>query len=638
MFNIIRRHWPTILVSLAFLSIFGQAVRKGFQPGMPAYGDGFSFPFSPTEALQTFRSAWDLRNPGMDLPVASVLSFLTVFEAMAGVLAGGDMIIPSRLFYFYLPIPLMFLSMYWFLGKFSFSRPAKFIASLVYASNYFAIGEVLGGFPGTNYVQILFPIILYCLYLNKFLWFSVLFSLAYIFSDHIIIFIAPFFLLFLIRGYLNSGFKGLIGNTAFVVNATALVILLTLPYTYYYFKVAFPFLGGAPLREDVLAFLVRNVNDTYRYFTLGNALRLGGSSYMELFKLSTLTVKVGFVIPLLAFSWFFLPANRSGQKLKIGILFTLLALAMISFIYDAHRSEEIFLFRKLPFLFRFRNPARPTLFLAFCYAPLIALTIDGIYKLLFVKLKRKLAILVSVALTLTIFISISYYLKPFYSGDYDFSITRGTTYTIRERYYKISEWLADKRLSDGDFRTLWLPYNHEEVEIKIRYIDPYAYAVPINYGTYMDNDYLRWMKSVYLKMSLGDYSFSDDLGKAGVKYLVLNEESREGGAARFEYDYLTPWLPGSAAKWEEKILSNKSFTKVTEISGFKLYENTAYAVNKVDPVLAGYPPANFASLQAFKDKLILVCLFSWLLVLSGLYRRPVLTFLKRINTNENRPN
>jgi hypothetical protein len=367
-----------------------------------------------------------------------------------------------------------------------------------------------------------------------------------------------------------------------------------------------------------LAFLVRNVHDTYRYYTLGNALRLGGSSYAALFGGDDAWSRVGFIIPVLAFAWAFFPVNRRGRPVKIGLLFTALALLVLALLYATHRFWSVPLFVKFPFLFRFRNPARLTLFLALAYAPLIALTLDGLGRWLSSKLSGKAALVLFGVVMVGIFLPLSYYLKPFYTGDYHFSQSRGTNYTIGDRYYTVKTWLDEERKGGGSFRTLWLPYNHEEVEIKIRYIEPLAYAVPINYGAYVDNEYLFWMKRSYLKMSLGDYSVLDDLALAGVKYLILNETSRDSGPARFEYDYLTPWLPGGVDNWRRIILSLPGVKYRESLAGFAFYENPRYDPEKVIPVLAGYPPPDIRERQKTKDFLIGLGSLSWVFSFSGL--------------------
>ncbi len=617
----------TVGVIVAFFLLFGQAVRKGFVPGMPAFGDGWPFPPTTIIAWQSFTAFWDLHNPGLTMPVMPVISALLPFETILGTLLANQMVIAARLFYFYLPIPMVFCVMYCLLGKFFHSRLAKFTASFIYAVNFITIGELLGGYVPNIYAQVVFPLALYALYRRRFFSFSLLFALAFILSDHVILFIAPFFLVFLIGGFINGRWRGLVKSFLFITGSALLVILLTLPYTIYYFELTLPFLGGRPLRPDVLLFLVRNVNDTYRYYTLGDSLRLGGSSYINLYNLSNFAVKLGFVLPLLAFSWIIFPANRVARRFKIGLLFTFLALTAVAFIYDAHRSEAITLFHRFPFLFRFRNPSRPTMFLTLAYAPMIALSIEGLLRSLEKFHRPVISRLILIPTFIAIFFGLSIYLQPFFSGDYTFSKNRGTTYTVSSRYGEIGQWLENRRREEGNFRTLWLPYNHEEVEIKTRYIDPAPYAVPINYGAYTLNGYLQHLTSAYRAVAEEKAEALPLLASAGVKYIILNNNSGDSGRPRFEYDYQTPWLPGAPGAWRV-VLSSLKLTTIGEVAGFSIYENQEYQKQNVDPVLAGWPPPDLAKKQLIKDISIALSLLALALTVGGsLYYHK--RFLKR---------
>lgn len=611
-FSLSSRERSEVLITLlpiaVFLLLFTQAVRSGFVAGMPAFGDSWPFPPTVGEALKNFFSPWDLRSPGIVMPVQPVISVLTIFEALAGSLLLGSMITAARLFYFYLPLPLMFISMYWFLGKFLKSKTARFVASFIYSVNYFTIGELLGGFVPTLYVQVLFPLILYSLYRRRLFNFSLLFAAAFVLSDHVVLFIAPFFLVYVLWRLISEGLIGFLKSGFFIVSAVVIVVLLTLHYTFYYFNLALPFLGGGSLRSDVLEFLIGNVRDTYRNYSVIDVIRLGGNYFSSLYSLGPIVLKLGFLVPILSLAWVLFPANWKKRRLLTGILFSFLSFSTVVFIYLTHKFVTIPFFVQFPFLFRFRNPARPTLFLALAYTPLIALTVDGCIS--FVRNKtypKVLPFIVSGAGVLAL-VALALYSKPFFSGDYTFSKNRGSTYTIPEYYYEVGNWLKTRRAQEGEFRTLWLPYNHEEAEIKIRYVDPLSYSVPINYGAYTTNKYLTNMKEIYLSLDRLATDSSRLLAFAGVKYVVINTNAATAGVgrARFEYGYQTPWLIGSPGAWEVAIITMGDFRLVEDLGLFKIYENLAYRVDGVDPILAGWPPSNINQLQFTKNVLMVV--------------------------------
>ena len=598
----------TLLPIAAFVLLFTQAVRKGFVLGMPAFGDGWPFPPTVGEALKNFFSAWDLRSPGITMPVQPIISVFTIFEAMAGSLLLGNMVTAARWFYFYLPLPLMFISMYWFLSKFFKSKTAIFIASFIYSVNYFTIGELLGGFVPTLYVQVLFPLILYSLYRRALFSFSLLFALSFILSDHVVLFIVPFFLAYVLSRLISEGIVGFLKSGFFIICAVVGVVLLTLHYTFYYFTLALPFLGGGSLRSDVLEFLIGNVRDTYRNYSAIDIVRLGGNYFSSLYSLDPFILNSGFVVPIFSFAWVLFRVNWKKRRLLAGVLFSILSLLTIFFIYLTHKFITIEAFTQFPFLFRFRNPSRPTLFLSLAYTPLIALTVDGFLSFVRDKTHPKVVSFVVSGVGILALMALAFYSKPFFSGDYTFSKNRGSTYTIPEYYYEVGRWLTARRVEDGEFRTLWLPYNHEETEIKIRYVDPLSYSVPINYGAYTTNNYLTHMKETYLSLDKMASDSAQLLAKAGVKYIVINTNAVTAGVgrARFEYGYQTPWLPGAPGAWEVAIITMGQFRLAKDLGLFKIYENLDYRAEGVDSVLAGWPPSNISQLQFTKNVMIAV--------------------------------
>lgn len=244
--------------------------------------------------------------------------------------------------------------------------------------------------------------------------------------------------------------------------------------------------------------------------------------------------------------------------------------------------------------------------------PLVALTVDGFLSFVRGRIYSKSVFFVASGVGVLAMITLALYLKPFFSGDYTFSKNRGSTYTIPDYYYEVGSWLKARRAQEGEFRTLWLPYNHEEAEIKIRYIDPMSYSVPINYGAYTANKYLTNMKETYLSLDKLATNSAQLLARVGVKYVVINSNAVTAGAgrARFEYGYQTPWLPGAPGAWEVAIVTMGGFKLEKDLGLFKIYENLDYRIDSVDPVLSGRAPSNINQLQFTKNVLIAVALLA----------------------------
>lgn len=624
-----------------FLLLFGQSVRKLYPfKGMLGYGDAWPMPLNSQQAWEYFRTAWDTHNPGINMPGVTQISFLLAPISLLLRLVSPEKL--SWLIYIILPLPLCFISAYWFSGKITSSKIAKFLAAFIYSVNPVTLGEIVGGSVTTLYAHALLPPVVWYLHKNyQDKGFNILFvvftTLGYIASDHILIWIAPLLVLYTIKPIFgkeaNRHFQ-FIKNVLKSIVVGILIFLLTLPYTLYYAKIALPFLGGG-VRLDVLEFLVKNVKDTYNHWGVLQAVRFGGNIYENLYTTNDLWARAGFIIPFLAFLWIPLYAkdllnlikllyrriDTSIQKGKVekriilALASSVGALLIVLFIANARGSLLCFL-AKVPFLLRFRNPVRPSLLLAFCYLPLIALTIDKIssFKLPGFISKMRLISLVGVMLVT------GYFSKPFFSGDLTMSKNRGTTYTIAPYYYEVGAWLNEKREKSKDnFRTLWLPWNHEDSEMKLRWIDPYAYSVPINYGAYTQNGYLDGLIRVYGKIGKEDRKAPERLALGGVKYIILNKNSNDTGRARYEYEYQTPWLLGVPGDFE-RILTGESMgdllEEVHKASEVIIYKNKAYSKEKVDPILAGLPPEKVKDMQRTKDITISVAAVAWVLALA----------------------
>ncbi|MCG2686125.1 hypothetical protein L6258_02025, partial [Candidatus Parcubacteria bacterium] len=300
--------------------------------------------------------------------------------------------------------------------------------------------------------------------------------------------------------------------------------------------------------------------------------------------------------------------DRKRLRLAFGAVF--LAFLPIFFITRNSHEKLYWLFDTLPFLYRFRNPVRPLLFLATCFAPMVALTVEGGLRVLgeiWGKWGRRLA---TVALGIAL-LPLVYYTQPFFSGDLTMAKNRGTGYRIPTVHYEIGAWLEEQRSEEETFRTLWVPWTHEETEAKLYWIDPYAYAVPINYGAYVQNDYLEFMKSTYLALATEGADAVRDLAQAGVRYVILNTGSQEQGRARFEYGYQTPWLLGAVGDWGRILQNYEELTLVEEFDGYRVFENQTFDWEKVDLERSGLEPENIEDLTAQRKVLLGVSLIAW---------------------------
>ena len=623
-------------VSLAFLALFVYVYKDLWHYGMLAYGDAVPFPKDLGQAWSYLSSAWDIRSPGARLvPQIHVLYSLLPVEAVLMAVSGRNSIMAQRIFH-YLPLPLSFLTMYFLLSRLVGSRFSRFLGGFIYSLNLFMVGEFLGGFEGNLYIQAFLPILLIWLwrlykgrrFVSTTISYTLLLSLAYVLSDHVFLFLLPFLILLLVSSAVRSCRSRKWGSFLKVVVALVIshlfIFLITAYHSFYYFKVALPFLSGEKIPANVLEFLKRNVDDTYRFFTLGSALRGGGSYFMNLYAEGEVWARSGFILPALAFSWFLFKVNRTGKRLKVGLFLTFLAVVDLVFINFTRGERLSWLFKDLPFLFRFRNPSRPTLFLLMIYSVLIPLTIDALVSR-FRSFKGKIVPQASILIALLLSVALAvYYFKPSLSGDLTMSKNRGIGAQITPRYYDLGAWLSDRHAEEGFFRTFFVPWDHENAEVKLYWIDPYALAVPINYGAYQPgSSYLPGLKRIYGDLvSRKNKNLSLDLAEYGVKYVIVNLGAKDTYPPAFTFDYQTPWLLGSPQLFQGLVENQAGFEYAETVSQFRIYRNVNFSREQISAEKAGLPPSNYPLLQRTHSLLLLISLTSFLLaVLTLIYAR-----------------
>lgn len=641
----IKNLWPV----LAFILIFAISLRNLWSYGMLAYGDATPFPNNFKEAFQFFWNAFDPRMPGVMMPQASViLSTLVPLEAALALFLGGSFLWAQKIFYF-LPIPLSFVTIYFLVSKITPSRPARFVTAFIYGSNHFMVGEFAGGFAGNLYIPALFPLLIFFLFrlgqsltrstplsvnpepvegltkgakrdiIKCSLVYSGLLAIAYVLSDHVLFLLVPFWIIFILRPFFLKdppfqSFKKIVFNTLILFITLLLALSLTAYHAYGYLKIALPFLSGATLNKDLIPFFIQNLWDTYWKMTPGNVLRLGGSYFIDFYQGNQIWARLGFIIPLLAFSWFIFSTNRRGFRLKIGLLLSVFGLFTAAFIYLTGQGVTHPLFTAVPALFRFRNPSRLSLFLAFLYSPLIALTLDGWFNFLsnlWSKGKR-LILFPLLLITSLLVISLVYYHKGFFSGDFTLKQHRGESFYISDRYDRLSKFLNKEHQKKGIFRTAFFPWNHEDAEMKLFWLEPYALGVPIEYGAYSQNEYLDFIKEVFQRVESDRMkNFGDLLNSGGVKYVVLNSNLKQMGKATYEYTYHVPWLLGSYDDLSRIISSAGDLKLIDDVAGFKVFENTKFDPLKINSRQAGLFTENLARENYLRQFLIFWTGSSW---------------------------
>ncbi len=492
------------------------------------------------------------------------------------------------------------------------------------------VAEMAGGFEGNLYIPAFFPIFILLLYRmfqgslkgvpfkRPLLQYLALLTLSYVLSDHVLILLIPFWLIFLAAPLLVvkiNRFRYVIKNFLILLISNSLIFILSAYHAYGYLRLALPYFGSKNLPPDVIPFFVTNIWDTYWRMTLGNTLRLGGSYFSDFFGGNDFWARAGFVLPAASFSWFLFKENRRGLKVKLGLFFSLFSLAVALFIFLTSRGITLSLFKFLPLLFRFRNPSRLSLLLAFLYTPLLALTLSAWFSRLtaFWRLKKRHLFFIFLGLLLLFGSALIYYFKGFFSGDFTLSQHRGNRFWIGDRYYRVSEFIQEKQREAGPFRTAYFPWTHEETEVKLFWLDPYALGLPITWGAYVRHDYFHYVNQVFKDVAEDKNSrLGELLAEGGVKYVVLNSESGESGRALYRFDYQTPWLLGSFDDISRIVSGHSELKLIKQIEGFRVYENTVFDPKKIDSKKSGLWRGNQKDPDWLRRGLIILTLAAWI--------------------------
>lgn len=609
--------------------------------GMLAFGDAYPFPSSFQQAFRFFFSSFDPRTPGGFNPQdGALVSSLIPLVSFLALLFGGNFILAQRLFYA-VPIPLSFLTMYFFLSRVTKSRLARFAGAFVYSSNHFVVAEFTGGFTGNLYAQALLPIFLWQLrgifesvrhglpWLRKFLLYSGLLAFAYVLSDHILLLLFPFWLIFTFGPIFvssKSRIKSVAINFGLISLSLITVLFLSAYHVYPYLRIALPYLVSKSIPVDVIPFFVTNVWDTYWKMSPGNVLRLGGSYFVDFFGTSDAWAKVGFALPVFTFSWYLFPVNRRGKRFIIGLFFTCAAVLVGLLVYATGQGLTLPVLTRFPLLFRFRNPSRLMLLLSFFYAPLITLSFDGVVRGILSTTRnwgRRSSTFSLILLGLASISFAIYYFSGVFSGDYSLRRHRGEGFKISPRYYSIGRFMDEEHKKFGLFRTAYFPWNHEETEVKLVWLDPYSYSLPITYGAYVRDEYSDFISHAFrLVSNWQTFELGSLLAQGGVKYVVLNSQSTETGPLLYRFDYQTPWLLGSYSQIKKIVEGQRDLRLVKNIEGFEIYENTAFNFSNIDLKRAGFYQANQNREDLIRRLLILGTGVSWLVWLT-LVLRPV---------------
>jgi len=595
-FSAAKRKFTLALLTFA---LFLFAFRQFFGTGMLAYGDEPPFPQTAQQAFDVFFSSWHPMSLGItaQYPLNSFLVGLTIL------VTGGNAVLAQKVWFFF-PMPLSFLSMYFFSRRFTESTFGRWLSSFVYSVNPVTIGTpYIGGAVGTLFLYAFLPLLLGILISlftssqhspRNFLAFTLLFTL----SGGLLtaVYILPFFLALLIFVLAQRKIKLALTRLALLAGSIALFVGLTLPGNYAGLPVFARYLPSSLNSSSPpipISDLVGGISYTYSQQTILNLLNFGVTAlpFPGYFSGTSWWTALGFLYPMLAFSALFFIRKSSNAIFIAG--FSAYSLAVLFFIWVTKLGPGIGVFATFPFLFTFSNPSGLDLMIMVGYAPLIAIALDRILRQLHPWTlsitnvhKARRVTTISTVFALLLLLLAGSYVWPFFTGNMGFGSIGVPVdkLSIPAVYYQASDWL-NLHIADNDpSRTLWVPLDYQ-AQLDLRWLDSSAVTFPLGIGQYLTLPITRYVGFAFTALANNDTSnVGALLAPLNVKYIILNLASSQTGtpSATGFLNYGEPFLFGSPLLYQNILNSQKDLRLIENESSFLVYLNMDYQ-HRVQP-------------------------------------------------------
>lgn len=568
----IIRWWPILL----FITVFLIAYRNLWNLGEVAYGDCPAFPISFETAYHNFASVWVSDSWGNTVPrLPSVL-----IQGLFVSISQGSIAVAQKI-YMLLPLPLCFIAMYIFLGRYISSRVARWVGAFIYAVNPHTLGSgFLGGSFGTIYAHGLYPlIIIFSLgifkkdsppleRINNALLFTLSLAVAFSFSQAIIIFIFPILVFLWIRLLFAKGLKLFIVSSILLFLSGAVFVLLLAPWFSGAISTILPYLS--PKLASTSSFTAETAGQSQQLEVVRACY--GSQPIINLLTLQWKSISSwsgwGLLIPLLAF--FSLLINKGRKKNAETVLrFSAGAMLVILFMVLTHFHLIDWLFVHLPFLFSFHNTAKISLLLSFFYAILIAFTLESAERRI-ASVKNWPTKRLFLGLFMIVILMLGIFNRQFFYGGMDLLKNRGKGMFIPSSFYEIKSYLDDQRQQEGPFKTLWLPWTYEEAEVKLRWIEPETLNFPLGLEQFAFSTSKDYVLTV-LKHACDENSknFGALLTYANVRYVIVNLKSALTDPAQVQGIYVV----GEPGSFAGILNSKKDIRLVINNPDYLIYEN-----------------------------------------------------------------
>lgn len=586
------------VASLSFLaltsSLFAYAYRDILGYGMLSVGDLAPFPES-RQALEAFLFSWQPQSMGTSMAREARLFIIGVLVA----LFGDNAVMAQKVFYLSL-LPLASITMYIFLNRLVRSRFGKIVASLLYIATIEPIWAFVNGSMSFLFLHAIYPLLLLALFnvldgagrLRNMFIFTALLGVAASFHPQVLFFFAPFMIVFSLIGMLRRRSLRHALTTALLISASlALCYLLGSPFWAPYGLPSFVFpyemVVGLPIER-----LIQDVTQSYRHASITNLAMLNVAHPVSL------------LLPIFAFSSLLL--SRDGERLGHALGFSIIVFSLTLFGWLTHLGLTLDLFRRLPFLFTFREMAKITYILLLAYPPLLAIAIDGIQDRFKRSVERRgealaRAQLIGYGLALSAISVVLVFNIALYEGgrllrgDMALHEYRGTEFVVPTVCLNAGNWLDARRREDGFFRTLWCPLDFH-TQRSLTWLDPYTFSVPAQ-GEVLGLPNIDYVKFALELFCVGRTSHLGSLlAPANVKYVIVNLAFGDRGPARIVGTHKTYYPMGEPMAFVEILNEQEDLRLVAREGEFLVYENTEFI-----PHIVAYDRAFFVASPSHVD-------------------------------------
>jgi len=562
-----------LIAVASFIVLILYVTRDLVHKGMIAYADISPFPEDAYFALRLVASSWVPMHYGL---IRNPIDIIGIIKIAFIVISGGNAAFAQKL-YMILPLILAFVGMYFCLARFVRLRVARYITSLAYSLNPFALANTMGGATGWIYVHGLLPFIVLALLnlvrihqtrrekVRNLVAYSLLFALAFSFGMHTMLFIMPFLVYALLEAIFSRKPK-FVAKT-FVTILVAMGIGITLVAIAFAPSIQFLYKEAVSSATEAKPFKPAYYYDKSLSPPLLDIMTLQCAGVLTWGTMSM--VIPALILPFLAF------LSPLLRKERNSFFFALLSILLIYFTYLTYLGETSWLFNTTIFrvLVVLPNEGAPSLLLAFAYSPLIARSIEELMK----KISRT-NIQVIALCAILICIMIANLPISIFRGDLGISQVSPAYRTyISPEFYEICGWLNQQRKIDPFFRTLWLPYSRSEVGIKVAFLDPSILVSPlrsVDWPMLSAVNLIEYKRTLLQKIIDGHiHTLGTFLAPLGVKYVILNLASQYTGKPTIAEENVIG-DPKIFFKILEKQIDLK---KIITTPKYLIYENLKYA-------------------------------------------------------------